>query len=205
MRRRTRSKASSGTKTLPRASQTQNTDLRESFEQTLSVLDSAVTGAILAGLPPKAFDATLSYTFLDIASHARNKSKLQFQKWTSSPRVIWQPVLDIALELAADASADDCDPVFIEELDYLRESGVFNGPLSEIEEQRYNNQAVSIIHWAMNILGRDPRLLSISVEMALLVTWFKCSALWGETDDEIYAIVRVAIPEIFERYCPLLE
>lgn len=176
-------------------------DLRESFEQTLLVVDATVTGAVIAGVAPQAFEAVLSYWFLHCAVGSRSRSKEVFQKWTSDLTLVWEPVLRCIMEFVNDfeGELDDCGE--LAELKYLQETcGVRKAELLELEERRHSKKAVEILEWLMNTLGADEKLLMVAVEMSFLVTWFKIAALAKDVEDDVYLIVRQYLPAVYRSY-----
>ena len=52
------------TKRRARSAGVDLTQLEESIDRTIAVVDAAVTGAIIGGVAPQAFEAVLSYWFL---------------------------------------------------------------------------------------------------------------------------------------------
>lgn len=180
-------------------------EIRDSYEQTLAIVDAAVTGALIGGVAPLSFQATLSYWFLHCACGSRSKSAADFEKWTLDLALVWEPVLCAIYKFACDFEGDIDDCGEVQELDYLRNScGIKSMGLSEFDEHRHSKKAVQLTEWLMNTLGADEKRLTLSVELSFLVTWFKIAALINDADEDVYMTVRQYVPLVFKAYNEVL-
>lgn len=179
--------------------------IENEFQNTLLIIEGAVTGGLIAGIAPSAFLAALSYHFLICAAGTRSGSDSTFESWTTDLSIAWEPVLNAVMDFVDDFENELLDVGELEELEALREEcRVRPAKLSEIEERRECDRACHVLEWVMNTLSRlDTQALI--VEMAYLVVWFKVAALAGDTDDETYVIVRQYIPAVFAEYNPVLD
>src|SRR5271155_1992172 len=94
----------------------------QSFEQTLVLMDAAVTGAILGGVPPQMFELVLSQCFLRVALTNRNGSRpeQEISNWISREEHVWIPVLLQLAFFVNEFHGEVKDKGELHELDSLR-------------------------------------------------------------------------------------
>lgn len=180
--------------------------LNHSLESISNLVDGAVTGGILGGIPAAAFLPILSYWFMDSACKSRDKTLEDFQRWTTDLDVAWDPVIQVIEEFAEefDGSVDELGER--EELQFLRpRSGADYFELSEFEQHRFQKKASEVLEWVMDTILADEEVLSLIVEMSLLVAYFKVAALCGDIEDQVYMLIRQYTPMIVTVYDDLLQ
>ena len=179
---------------------------REWFEKTLLVVDSVVTGAMAAGMPPESFNSLLSYLFLHFASQRVSDHERLLERWTSPDCYIWQDVLCAARKFIDEFDGPLYQDRELEELDYLRnECAILPIELSEFEAKRHAKVAFPIIQWIRIRLAQIGGIPTLVAELAVLVVWFKTRALDGEIDDQAYYIVRQNPDGLFSAYRRAIE
>ncbi|CAN5189924.1 hypothetical protein BH11CYA1_BH11CYA1_48740 [soil metagenome] len=167
--------------------------LTAQFEEVLAIVDTTVTGAILGGVHPIAFEALLSIWFLRFALTGRigKTSDKHFDKWCEIDRV-WTPVVSRVMDFVEDFEGVIKPTADCAELDYLRkECKIRDRKQSEIEKRRDGKRAIQTMEWLLFTFGKRAEPIDESlVELAYLVVWFKLAVLLKQTDDETYLIVR---------------
>lgn len=175
------------------------------FEEILRLLETAVSAGLIAGVNPESFLAVLSYQFLLCASNTRGTPSPVLEHWVSNPAIVWEPIVESAIDLAERYPELDEMGAF-EDLRFLREEcNVGPCELSEIESHRHSNNAVRIVGMVLNELAGISDLPSLVVEMSLLVVWFKVAALSLEIEDEHYVTMRVIVPLVHDAYSEILR
>lgn len=177
------------------------------LDRALLLIDSAVTGALIAGSPPKQLSSLLSHLFLHFASMRAENHEKQFRDWTSPDCNVWLSVHTLAEEFV------DGLPVYIfasselKQLDYLRkECGVRpRRNLSETEERRHAKNIYPLARWLEMQLAEIEDISSAIVELAILVVWFKTQALDGEVDDQSFVTAWQNPILVFQAYSEELE
>jgi hypothetical protein len=181
-------------------------ELKHSFDSISNLVDGAVTGGILGGIPAATFLPILSYWFMHSASQTRGKTKEDFDKWTTDLDIAWDPLIT-----AIENFADEFDGLVEElgeeeELEFLRpRSGEEYFDLSEFEQRRFQKKASELLEWLMDTISADEEALSLIIEMSLIVTYFKVAALCHDVEDQVYQIVRQYTPLIVQVYDGVLE
>lgn len=167
--------------------------LTAQFEEILSIVDSTVTGAVIGGVHPVAFEALLSIWFLRFALNRRigKTSDKHFDKWCDIDRV-WTPLLDRVMDFVDDFDGEIKATADCAELDFLRkECKIRDKKQTEIDKRRDGNRAIQTMEWLLFTFGKRVELIDESlVELAFLIVWFKLAVLLKQTDDETYLIIR---------------
>lgn len=180
--------------------------LLEQFERAFLIIDSAVTGAMISGTPPEAFNSLLSYLFLQYASQRAQDDEVVLQEWRSLRSTVWDDVLICALAFSNGFEGPVYRDGDLEELDFLREKCSLEAKaLSEFEAKRYAKSGFPLIIWLQIRLAQAGRIPNHMREMATLVVWFKTQALGGKISDRMYAVARQNPPLLCESYLGVLN
>lgn len=182
--------------------------LTAQFEEILSIVDTTVTGAILGGVHPVAFEALLSIWFLRFALTGRigKTSDKHFDKWCDVDRV-WTPVVSRVMDFVEDFDGEIKPTADYAELDFLRkECKIRDKKQAEIEERRDGKRAILTIEWLLFTFGKRAEPIDESlVELSFLIVWFKLAALLKQTDDESYLIVRQNWLSVQQAYSEVMD
>lgn len=170
---------------------------QDRFERTLAVLDATITGAVFGGLSPSYFEAILSLWFLRVSwgRCVGKGTEESFEEWSirSDPNRIWTPVLERVDKYIDDFEGElqdngdlrlDVDPL----LEFLDKKP--KKKLSEIQERREYQTAIKTVEWLLNNLMRDNSVPESTLEICLLVVWYKCAVLSWEVAPEDYLLVK---------------
>ncbi len=182
--------------------------LTAQFEEILVIVDSTITGAILGGAHPVAFEALLSIWFLRFALNGRigRTSDKHFEKWCDIDRV-WTPVVSRVMDFVDDFDGEVKATADCAELNFLRkECKIRDKKQTEIGKRRDDNRAIQTMDWLLFIFGKRVESVDEShVELALLIVWFKLAALLKQTDDETYLIVRQNWLAVQQAYSEVMD
>jgi len=154
-----------------------------------TVIDSAVTGALLAGMPPSIFGPVLSYLFISTAAQVRQLDASKFLQSTEQ----FDQVVESITKFATSFDGFLIDRGEHAELKQLRKT-VKQYDLSELEERGRANAALEIGNWVTTCLSKLGDRLLLALELAYLAEWLKVAALAGEVDDEVYLIFKQSMP-----------
>lgn len=177
--------------------------VRICYEHSLTTIDYAVVSAMIAGIAPAAFSAALSYWFLQCAAMSRDKTELEFMRWSRDFDLVWNPIveatLDFVEEFDGDVNYDSMETILM----LQHKHGIKHMELTDEELGEHCNKAIAVIDFVFEKLSHE-EMISVSVEMAILVMWLKVAALDDHVDPEAYPIVEQNIEAVVERYSKLL-
>ncbi len=171
------------------------------FDWAFAVIDGAVSGAILAGVHPYAFEPVLSFWFLRCAGTTRNKPEKVIESWLKDLDAAFDPILTRIAGFARSYRGDLSDCGEEKELEKLiSASQSSRGIPSDLELRRQNRQAVAVIEWGLEVLSRKEKLPAYLVELALIVEYLKVAAMSEDVDESIYLVVKQSIPAVGQAY-----
>lgn len=177
--------------------------VRICYEHSLTTIDYAVVSAMIAGIAPAAFSAALSYWFLQCAAMSRDKTELEFMRWSRDFDLVWNPIveatLDFVEEFDGDVNYDSMETILM----LQHKHGIKHMELTDEELGEHCNKAIAVIDFVFEKLSHE-EMISVSVEMAIIVMWLKVAALDDHVDPEAYPIVEQNIEAVVERYSKLL-
>lgn len=174
------------------------------FEYACAVIDSAVTGAILAGLHPSCIEPVLAFWFLNVAAGARNKPADTTISWLKGD--VFDAVLEAVARFARSYEGKRRDRGEAEELARIIELSHAERPApTRLELKGQNKQATDIVEWAIGIVSQTAAMPSETVELVLLIEWLKVAAMAPDVDEEIYCVVRQSAPLVCRAYEPILS
>lgn len=179
-------------------------ETRHLFEQTYSIIDAAVTGSLISGIPPGNYEPLLSYWFLRLAVAARGKPDEELKELVKNYEVIFPRIIESVIDFADefDIEVDDVDRL---ELAALREEfGVKPVEESELDQRRNDKKSLHVVEWTMDTLSRNEDLPAMIVELAFLLQWLKIAALNESIDDEHYIVLKETVPLMHQAYDPIL-
>lgn len=177
------------------------------LNRALSIIDSAVTGALIAGTPLEQLSSLLSHLFLYFASMRAENHEIAFRDWTQPDCDVWLQIHSLAEEYVEELPATIYGIGELNQLDYLRkECGVRpKRNLSEIEARQHAKKIYPLTRWLQMQLSAIDQITSTIVELAILVVWFKTQALDGEVDDQSFATAWQNPILVFQAYNEVLE
>jgi len=178
--------------------------VRVCYEHSLTTIDYGVVSSLIAGIAPAAFSAALSYWFLQCAAMSRDKTELEFMRWSRDFDLVWNPIiettLDFAEEFEGDVDWDSMETILMLQHKY----GIKHMELSDEELNEHCNKAIAVVDFLFEKLSHE-NMISVSVEMAILVMWLKVAALDDHVDPEAYPIVEQNITTVVQLYSQLLN
>lgn len=178
--------------------------VRVCYEHSLTTIDYAVVSAMIAGVAPAAFTAALSYWFLQCAAMSRDKTELEFMRWSRDFDLVWNPIIETTLDFV-DEFEGDVDYSSMETILMLQHKfGIQHQELSDEELTEHCNKAIAVVDFLFEKLSHE-EMISVSVEMAIIVMWLKVAALDDHVDPEAYPIVEQNIQAVVERYSKILS
>jgi hypothetical protein len=178
--------------------------MADMFEYAFAVVDSAVTGAILAGLHPSCIEPVLAFWFLSAAAKVRNKTADTATSWLKGD--VFDAVLQAVARFARSYEGKRRDRGEAEELAHIIELSRAERPApTRLELKGQNKQAMDIVEWALGIVGQTAAMPSEIVELVLLIEWLKVAAMAPDVDEEIYCVVRQSAPLVRQAYDPILS
>jgi hypothetical protein len=174
------------------------------FEYAFAVIDSAATGAILAGMHPASLEPVLAFWFLNVAARARKKSEQVAKVWLTTN--VFGSIVDAVAQFARSYDGPRKDRGEAEELlDLIDASAAARPAPRELEAQHQNTQAMRILEWATGIVGQTAAMPAEIVELVLLLEWLKVAAMAPDVDKDIYIVARQSVPVVHRAYEPLLQ
>lgn len=178
--------------------------VRACYEHSLNIIDYAVVSAMIGGIAPAAFAAALSYWFLQCAAMSRDKTELEFMRWTRDFDLVWNPIIEATLDFVEhfEGEADFSSVETI--LNLQHKFGIKHMELSDEELNEHCNRAISVVDFLFERLSEES-MISVSVEMAILVMWLKVAALDDQADPEAYPIVEQNITTVVQLYSEVLK
>lgn len=181
-------------------------ETRRFFEHAYDVLDAAVMGAIIAGIPPASFEPVLSYWFMYSACDARGHSPAESSDFVSDSDDVFEMIIKAIIKFVDDYEFDESELTGDLDLVTLDENYGISDRVeqTELEEVRHERKAMQVMEWATSVLARDEELPAMLVEIAILVLWFKVAALNDSIDTEHYIRVKETVPLFFEVYNPIV-
>ncbi|MBP7862679.1 hypothetical protein KA183_13425 [bacterium] len=178
--------------------------VRVCYEHSLTTIDYAVVSAMIAGVAPAAFTAALSYWFLQCAAMSRDKTELEFMRWSRDFDLVWNPIIEATLDFV-DEFEGDVDYSSMETILMLQHKfGIKHQELDDDELSGHCDKAIAVVDFLFEKLSHE-EMISVSVEMAILVMWLKVAALDDHVDPEAYPIVEQNISAVVERYSKVLS
>jgi hypothetical protein len=173
------------------------------FEYAWAVIDSAVTGAILAGMHPSSIEPALAFWFLNVAAENRNEPPETATTWLRAN--VFNAVLEAVAGFARSYAGQRKDRGEAEELAQIIELARTDRPdPTKLEQKGQNKQATDIMEWTLAILSQTAAMPADIVELVLLIEWLKVAAMAPDVDEEIYCIVRQSAPVVYRAYEPIL-
>ena len=175
-------------------------DLQRDYDVALSILDAAVTSAIISGIQPYTFQPVCSYWFLQTMGMSRMTS-LSVEKLLEPPSIDVFEKIVAAVQTFAEINSRD----------YLENGGSDEEDFNDLLPHRLSiskldptgvsqeDKAVQISHYCMGQF-EDHEIEPRALELAFMVMYFKVAALTGEHSKDEYLTVKRAVPEVLHAY-----
>ncbi len=183
---------------------------QESFAYEYTIIDTAITAGLLAGISPYVMDHVLIPSFLNISANNRNISQSTKEKWVDDPHYLWHSIIDAVYELTTSVEIPeeeiDCEEIHSLMSELNVESEVTNE--TEFEKQLKRAQAVishAIDMSATEFENNDKIYNSYAIEKSLLLASLKSAILQKQLELPMYFIAHKHIPQIFDIYSDLMK
>ncbi|MBU6455747.1 MAG: hypothetical protein KGS72_28510 [Cyanobacteria bacterium REEB67] len=175
-------------------------DLARDYKLAHSILDAAISSAIIAGLQPFAFQPVCAFWFMQTTGMSRMTS-LSVDKLLEPPSMDVFEKIEAAVQAFAEKNASE----------YREDDGSDEEDFNDLLPHRLSiakldptglsqeDKAVKISHYCMGQF-EDNLIEPRALELAYLVMYFKVAALNGTHSKEEYLTVRRSVPEIIHAY-----